>query len=92
MLNQIVLVGRLVKDLETGEPDEDAIRFYNDVIDETIKNGMVPVMNLHHFDLPVELYDKYSGWESKHVVELFSKFAKTAFSLFGDRVKKCLNL
>ena len=45
-------------------------------------------MNLHHFDLPVELYDKYGGWESKHVVELFAKFAKTAFSLFGDRVKK----
>lgn len=28
---------RLIKDLETGEPDEDGIRFYNDVIDETIK-------------------------------------------------------
>ncbi|MBC5627916.1 glycoside hydrolase family 1 protein [Clostridium sp. NSJ-6] len=78
---------RLIKDLETGEPDKDAIRFYNDVIDETIKNGMVPVMNLHHFDLPVELYDKYSGWESKHVVELFVKFAETAFKLFSDRVK-----
>ena len=78
---------RLIKDLETGEPDEDGVRFYNDVIDETIKNGMIPVMNLHHFDLPVELYDKYGGWESKHVVDLFVKFAETAFKLFGDRVK-----
>ncbi|GAA0752806.1 glycoside hydrolase family 1 protein [Clostridium sartagoforme] len=78
---------RLVKDLETGEPDEDAIRFYNAVIDETIKNGMIPIMNLHHFDLPVELYHKYGGWESKHVVDLFVKFAETAFKLFSDRVK-----
>lgn len=78
---------RLIKDLETGEPDEDGIRFYNDVINETIKNGMIPVMNLHHFDLPVELYDKYGGWTSKHVVELFVKFAETAFKLFSDRVK-----
>ncbi len=78
---------RLIKNLETGEPDEDAIRFYNDVIDETIKNGMIPVMNLHHFDLPVELYDKYGGWESKHVVDLFVKFAETAFKLFADKVK-----
>lgn len=78
---------RLIKDLETGEPDEDGIRFYNDVIDETIKNGMIPVMNLHHFDLPVELYDKYGGWTSKHVVDLFVKFAETAFKLFSDRVK-----
>ena len=78
---------RLIKDLETGEPDEDGIRFYNDVIDETIKNGMIPVMNLHHFDLPVELYNKYGGWTSKHVVDLFVKFAETAFKLFSDRVK-----
>lgn len=78
---------RLIKDLETGELDEDGVRFYNDVIDETIKNGMIPVMNLHHFDLPVELYNKYGGWESKHVVELFVNFAETAFKLFSDRVK-----
>lgn len=78
---------RLIKDLETGEPDEDGVRFYNDVIDEFIKNGILPIMNLHHFDLPVELYEKYGGWESKHVVDLFVKFAETAFKLFGDRVK-----
>ncbi|MDQ0148759.1 glycoside hydrolase family 1 protein [Eubacterium multiforme] len=78
---------RLIKDLETGEPDEDGVRFYNDVIDECIKNNMTPVMNLHHFDLPVELYDKYGGWESKKTVELFVKFAETAFRLFSDRVK-----
>ncbi|WP_143316157.1 glycoside hydrolase family 1 protein [Clostridium sp. HBUAS56017] len=78
---------RLIKDLETGEPDEDGVRFYNDIIDEFIKNNIVPVINLHHFDLPVELYDKYGGWESKHVIDLFVKFAETAFKLFGDRVK-----
>ena len=78
---------RLIKELETGEPHEDGVRFYNDVINEIIENEMIPVINLHHFDLPVELYDKYGGWESKHVVDLFVKFAETAFKLFGDRVK-----
>ncbi|MEG1481096.1 glycoside hydrolase family 1 protein [Clostridium sp.] len=78
---------RLIKDFETGEPCNDAVDFYNDVIDNCILNGMEPIMNLHHFDLPVELYNKYGGWESKHVVELFVIFAKKAFELFGDRVK-----
>ena len=72
---------RLIKDLETGEPHGDGVRFYNDVINEIIENEMTPVINLHHFDLPVELYDKYGGWESKHVVDLFVKFAETAFKL-----------
>ena len=78
---------RLIKDFETGEVDEDGVRFYNAVIDECIENNIIPVMNLHHFDLPVELYDQYGGWESKHVVDLFVVFAKKCFELFGDRVK-----
>ena len=78
---------RLIKDFETAEVDEDGVRFYNDMIDECLKNGLIPIINLHHFDLPVELYKKYGGWESKHVVDLFVKFAEKAFELFGDRIK-----
>ena len=77
---------RLIDDFETATLNEDNVRFYNDVIDELIKNGIKPVINLHHFDLPVALYHKYGGWESKHVVELFAKFAEQCFKLFGDRV------
>ena len=78
---------RLIDDFETASVDEDGVRYYNSVIDEAIKNGVNPVMCLHHFDLPIELYEKYGGWESKHVAYLFSKFAKVCFELFGDRVK-----
>ena len=60
---------RLIKDLETGEPDENAVKFYQDVIDECKKNDIILVLNLHHFDLPIELFQKYGGWESKHVVD-----------------------
>ncbi|MFD2729236.1 glycoside hydrolase family 1 protein [Enterococcus camelliae] len=78
---------RLIDDFETNTVDEAGAAFYNQVIDEILANGMIPVMNLHHFDLPVELYQKYGGWESKKVVELFAGFAETCFRLFGDRVK-----
>ncbi|MCO4625147.1 glycoside hydrolase (beta-glucosidase) [Streptococcus infantarius subsp. infantarius] len=44
-------------------------------------------MNPHHFDLPVEFYHKYGGWESRHVVDLYVGFAEQAFKAFGDRVK-----
>jgi len=79
---------RLIKNFETAEVDEEAVIFYNRVIDEFLKNKIIPVINLHHFDLPVELYDKYGGWESKHVIHLFVLFAEKCFELFGDRVKK----
>ena len=78
---------RLIKDFETGEVDEDGVRFYNEVIDEFIRQGITLVINLYHFDMPIELQEKYGGWESKHVVELFVKYAEKAFEMFGGRVK-----
>ena len=78
---------RLIKDFETGEVDADAVRFYNEVIDEFIAKGIRPVMNLVHFDIPVELLHQYGGWESKKVVDLFVIFARKCYELFGDRVK-----
>lgn len=78
---------RLIDDLESNTVNEDAINFYNNVIDEFIAQGIEPMMNFHHFDIPVELYKKYGGWESKHVVDLFVGFAEQCFKLFGDRVK-----
>ncbi|MDX8335899.1 glycoside hydrolase family 1 protein [Candidatus Cetobacterium colombiensis] len=78
---------RLIKDFETGEVCEDAVRFYNEYIDELLKNGVEPIINLYHFDMPSELQEKFGGFESKKVVNLFVLFAQKAFELFGDRVK-----
>ncbi len=72
--------------LFTASLNADGVRFYNDVIDELIKNDIRPIIGLHHFDLPVELYDKYGGWANKKVGDLFVKFAEKCFELFSDRV------
>lgn len=43
---------RLIADFETGEPDADAVRFYHAYLDEMIANGIEPMINLYHFDMP----------------------------------------
>lgn len=78
---------RLIKDLESGEVDQDAVDFYNAYIDEMIANEIEPVIGLYHFDMPALLQEKYGGFESKNVVDLYVKYAQTVFTLFGDRVK-----
>lgn len=30
-----------------------AVKFYNSVINEMLKNGILPIMNLFHFDMPM---------------------------------------
>ncbi|MDL2276576.1 glycoside hydrolase family 1 protein [Breznakia sp. OttesenSCG-928-G09] len=78
---------RLIKDLETGEIDKTAKKFYDNVIDSFIAAGIEPVINLYHFDMPIELQQKYDGWLSRETIDLFVLYAKQAFALFGDRVK-----
>ncbi|WP_461226082.1 glycoside hydrolase family 1 protein [Lacticaseibacillus suihuaensis] len=78
---------RLIKDFETGAVDPAGVVYYNRVIDACLAAGITPVLNLHHFDLPVALYQRYGGWTSRHVVDLYVKFAKACFAAFGDRVK-----
>ena len=77
---------RLIDDLEEGTVNPEAVEFYNAVIDEFFSNGIRPIINIHHFDLPVELLHKYGGWANKQVISFYVKYAEQCFRLFGDRV------
>lgn len=67
--------------------NEEGLEFYDNVIDELIKNDIEPVMTLYHFDMPLVLQEKYNGFASRKVVDLFEKFAKTVFERYSDKVK-----
>ncbi|SEO14478.1 6-phospho-beta-glucosidase [Amphibacillus marinus] len=69
-----------------GKVNDDAVIFYNNVINELIANDIEPFVNLFHFDMPLELQDQ-GGWENRDVVEAYVNYANEAFRLFGDRVK-----
>lgn len=51
------------------------------------KYGIKLVFNLRHFDMPTCLMELYGGWESRHVVDLFGRFVRSAFTLFGSQVR-----
>lgn len=66
--------------------NEKGIAFYNSLIDECLKYGIVPFVTLYHWDLPQYLEEK-GGWRDKDTIEKFVRFAKVCFERFGDRVK-----
>ena len=65
----------------------DGVQFYNNIIDALIEKGIQPFVTIYHWDLPQALQDKYSGWESRQIIEDFAKYARICFQFFGDRVK-----
>src|SRR5471030_267931 len=70
-----------------GEVNEEGLKFYDDFFDELLANGIEPVITLYHFDLPQVLAEKYNGFASRKVVDLFEKYAKTVFERFKSKVK-----
>ena len=76
---------RLIK--KDGSINEEAVKFYNNVINTMLKNDVEPFINLFHFDMPMHMQE-IGGWENREVVTAYQNFAKACFKLFGDRVKK----
>lgn len=69
-----------------GEINQKGLDFYNNIIDECLKYGIIPFATLYHWDLPMTL-EEDGGWTNKRTTEAFVKFAKVCFDAFGDRVK-----
>lgn len=75
-----------------GEVNEEGLKFYDDLIDELLKNNIKPIITIYHWDLPQALQDLYGGWESKNIIEDFNNYCITLYKRYGDRVKYWVTL
>ncbi len=69
------------------EPNEAGLAFYEDMFREMKKNGIEPLVTLHHYEMPLYLSNHYDGWYKKEVINFFLVFCKTLFKRYGELVK-----
>lgn len=72
---------------DEAEPNEEGLKFYDNVFDELLKHGIEPVITLSHFEMPLHLAREYGGFRSRKVVDHFVKFAEVCFARYQDKVK-----
>ncbi len=78
---------RIYPDMESDTPNEEGLKFYENVFDECKKYGIEPLVTLAHFEIPIDLVLKYGGWKNREVVDLFVKFSTTVLKRFKGKVK-----
>jgi beta-glucosidase len=74
-----------------GRVNEPGIAFYDRLVDALLERGIQPWVTLHHWDLPLALYER-GGWESPESARWFADFAHVVASRLGDRVEHWMTL
>ncbi|GLT57776.1 hypothetical protein SLA2020_307250 [Shorea laevis] len=76
----------------SGGVNKEGIKYYNNLINELLANGIQPFVTIFHWDIPQALEDEYGGFLSPKIVDDFRDYAEVCFREFGDRVKHWITL
>lgn len=79
---------RFLTNYENATVDEEYAAYYDALFDEMHRQGIEPMICLEHYELPGVLLETYGGWGSKHVVELFVRYAEKVFERYHTKVTR----
>ncbi len=69
------------------KPNEEGLRFYENIFKECRRYGIEPLVTMCHYDIPMALVRKYNGFESRETVDCFVKYARTILERYKGLVK-----
>jgi len=67
-------------------PNENGLKFYDDVFDELHKYNIEPLVTLSHYETPIGLSNAWESWVDARTIPCFERYVRTV----GERYKgKC---
>lgn len=78
---------RIFPNGDDAQPNEEGLAFYDQVFDELHKHGIEPMVTLCHYEIPLNLVQKYNGFLDRAVVGHFVRYAETVFRRYQNKVK-----
>ncbi|XP_050356275.1 myrosinase 1-like [Nymphalis io] len=83
-----------VRILPTGfsnEINKAGVKYYSDLIDALLAEGIEPIVTLYHWELPAIIQD-LGGWTNPLIVDWFGDYARVVYSLYADRVNTWITI
>ena len=78
---------RIFPNGDEAEPSEAGLAFYEEVFRECHAHGIEPLVTITHFDLPIHLIEKYGGWRSRTLIELYKRLVTVLFNRYKGLVR-----
>lgn len=68
-------------------PNEEGLKFYEQVFQECRKYGIEPLVTITHFDCPMHLITKYGGWKNRILIDFYKRLVTVLFTRYKGLVK-----
>ena len=78
---------RLFPTGEEDQPNEKGMEFYDKMFYELKKNGMEIMITISHYEMPLNLADKYGGWKDRRMIDFYVRFVKAMVKRWKGVVK-----
>lgn len=78
---------RIFPNGDDESPNEEGLKFYDEMFDEMLKYNIKPVVTICHFDLPIALIEKYDGWTNRKLIGFYERYTRVIFEKYKEKVK-----
>nr|WP_314459797.1 6-phospho-beta-glucosidase [uncultured Clostridium sp.] len=68
-------------------PNEEGLKYYEDLFLECRKYGIEPLVTITHFDCPIHLIKTYGAWRSRKLIGFYEKLCHVVFNRYKGLVK-----
>jgi 6-phospho-beta-glucosidase len=78
---------RIFPNGDDEKPNEEGLKFYDDVFAELKKYNIEPLVTISHYETPFNLAKKYNGWADRRLVDFYVKYCEVIFNRYKNVVK-----
>ena len=78
---------RIFPNGDDAEPNEEGLKFYEDLFKECHKYGIEPLVTISHYDTPLYLEEELDGWKNRKLISLFDRYTEVLFNEYKGLVK-----
>ncbi len=72
---------------DESTPNEEGLRFYDELFDECLRHNIQPVVTISHYETPLGLVRNYGSWSNRRMIDFYLRYCDAIFRRYRGKVK-----